>query len=211
MNMAKRFTLNGFWASGPTYKVALMLSLCGEPFAFNQINLRAGEHKTPAYLAKNRYGQVPALDDAKLGATLCQSASILEYLADELGKFQGEGPLERIRTREWMFWDFDRLTPPINRSRAQRVGIRNYHQPTMEMYFADGNLALKALDEHLAGQDWLVGKATTIADIEVYGAVHYAPQAGFGLGAHVAAWKQRVEALPGFGAPQALIPMENRA
>src|SRR5262245_26543269 len=32
--MTKRFTLHGIWLSGPTYKVALMLSLCGEPFDY---------------------------------------------------------------------------------------------------------------------------------------------------------------------------------
>ena len=54
--MAARFVLHGFFRSGPTYKVALALSLSGEPYAYESIALREGQHKTPAFLAKNRYG-----------------------------------------------------------------------------------------------------------------------------------------------------------
>jgi glutathione S-transferase len=210
--MAKRFTLNGFWASGPTYKVALMLSLCGEDFAYTSINLRAMEHKAEAYLAKNRFGQVPALEDGKAGIALCQSASILEYLAVELGKFQGDGKLDLTRAREWMFWDFDRLAPPIYRSRAQRFGIRNYSQSIMEMYFADGTAALKTVEGALASSGWLAGKEPTVADIDVYGVVAYAPQAGFGLDGYpaIAAWMKRIEALPGFGPVTTLLPQASR-
>lgn len=210
--MAKRFTLNGFWLSGPSYKAGLMLSLCGEDFAYQSINLRAMEHKSPAYLQKNRFGQVPALEDAKAGVALCQSASILEYLAGELGKFRGDGGLDMIRAREWMYWDFDRLAPPIYRSRAQRFGLRNYNQPIMEMYFGEGMAALKVLEGALASQNWLVGAAPTIADIDVYGVVAYAPQAGFALDGYpaVGAWMKRMEALPGFAPPATLLPQASR-
>lgn len=211
--MAKRFTLNGFWASGPTYKVALMLSLSGEDFAYNSVNLRAMEHKAPDHLAKNRFGQVPALEDAAAGITLCQSASILEYLALELGKFQGAGKLDPIRAREWMYWDFDRLAPPIYRTRAQRFGIRAYAQPTMEMYWSEGMAGLNTVEAALAGRDWLVGNGPTIADIDIYGVVAYAPQAGFGLDGFpaIGAWMKRMEALPGFGPVTTLLPQESRA
>lgn len=198
--MSKRFTLSGFWLSGPTYKVGLMLSLCGEDFAYHSLNLRAGEHKSPAFLAKNRFGQVPALEDAKTGLSLCQSAAILEYLAAEMGKFHGDGAAGAARAREWMYWDFDRLAGPIYRSRAQRLGIRAYNQPIMEMYWAEGNAALKVLEEALGKTDWLAGAHPTIADIDVYGVAAYAPQAGFDLAAYTAisAWMKRLEALPGF-------------
>lgn len=210
--MSKRFTLHGFWLSGPTYKVGLMLSLCGEDFAYHSLNLRAGEHKAPDFLAKNRFGQVPALEDAQAGVALCQSAAILEHLALTLGKFGGSGAADLARAREWMFWDFDRLAGPIYRSRAQRFGIRAFTQPIMEMYWVEGNAALKVLEEALAASDWLAGGQPTIADIDVYGVVAYAPQAGFDLGAYpaVSAWMSRMEALPGFiasdGLPKASRP-----
>ena len=83
-----KMTLYGIWLSGPTYKAGLALSLMGQAFAYKHVDLRAGAHKQPDYLAVNRYGQVPALVDGDL--KLCQSGSILIYLADKFGKMGGK-------------------------------------------------------------------------------------------------------------------------
>ena len=57
--MTARFELHGFAFSGPTYKVALMLSLMDEPFDYVHVNMMAGEHKQPPHMSRQRYGQVP--------------------------------------------------------------------------------------------------------------------------------------------------------
>jgi glutathione S-transferase len=211
--MAARFTLHGIWLSGPTYKVGLMLALAGESFNYKHVNLRAGEHKQPGFLARQRYGQVPLLEDSKTGLQLCQSASILEYLVDQLGKFGGGSPQEKIEAREWMFWDFDRLAMHVYRMRAQRLGIRSAGQPVVEMHFTEGNIALKVLDDHLKGREWLVGKGMTIADIDIYGVVSYAPAGGFILAQYgnLSAWMARMEAQPGFRPHDQLLPKASQA
>jgi glutathione S-transferase len=211
--MAARFELHGIWLSGPTYKVGLMLSLCGEPFDYVNVNLRGGEHKSPAFLAKQRFGQVPLLVDRSKGLNLCQSASILEYLAGALGKFGGAGPEEMIAAREWMFWSFDRLAPNIYRSRGIRLGLRAVTFDVAALYMNEGNIALKVLDDHLAGRDWLVGSGPTIADIDVYGVVDYAPAGGFDLGQYknILAWMKRMQGLKGFAGSGTLLPKESRA
>jgi glutathione S-transferase len=210
--MAARYELHGIWLSGPAYKVGLMLSMCGEPFDYVHVNLRAGEHKTPAFMAKQRFGQVPLLIDNGNGRKLCQSASILEYLAEMLCKFAGDTVEEKIEAREWMFWDFDRLATPVYRSRGMRLGLRSMPFDTAAMYFTEGNIALKVLDDHLAGRNWLVGKGATIADIDVYGVVDYAPAGGFDLAQYknISAWIGRLKALKGFGSPDKILPKESR-
>ena len=208
--MPNRFTLYGNFRSGPTYRVGLMLSLCGEPFSYVHVDLGKGEQKHPDYLAKNRFGQVPCLHDGTHHFN--QSASILQYLADTLGKFGGKTPEERAHVREWMFWDFDRLAPGIFRSRAFALGFRKAEPPVVDSYRADGTAALGVLDNWLAGHEWLVDGAPTIADVDVYGTVHHARDGGFDLAKtpHVAAWATRFEALPGFVAREALLPKESR-
>jgi glutathione S-transferase len=210
--MPARYELHGFWPSGPTYKVGLMLALCGEAFDYVSINLRAGEHKKPEFMAKQRYGQVPLLVDNGNGRNLCQSASILEYLAEMLGKFAGDTLDEKIEAREWMFWSFDRLAPNIYRTRGQRIGLRSMSFDTCAMYHTEGNAALKVLDDHLAGRDWLVGKGATIADIDVFGVIDYATAGGFNLAQYknVSAWIARLKALKGFGSPEQILPKESR-
>ncbi len=211
--MAARYELHGIWLSGPAYKVGLMLALCGEPFDYVHVNLRAGEHKSPAFLAKQRFGQVPLLVDKGNGRALCQSASILEYLAEMLGKFAGDTVEEKIAAREWMFWDFDRLSPNIYRSRAIRLGLRSMPFDTVAMYYNEGNVALKVLDDHLKDRDWLVGKGPTIADIDIFGVIDYAAAGGFNLAqyANISAWITRFKALKGYAPPEAILPKESRA
>jgi glutathione S-transferase len=211
--MPARYTLHGSFRSGPTYKVGLMLALSGEPFDYVHVNMREGEHKQPAYLAKQRFGQVPLLVDNENGRHLCQSAAILEYLADRIGKFGGANLDERLRAREWMFWDFDRLAPHVYRPRAVRAGFRQLDPAIVAQHETEGKAALNVLDDHLAGRSWLVGDAATIADIDVYGVVAYAREGGYDLGAspNLSAWMRRVEALPGFATPEQLLPKETRA
>ncbi len=211
--MTARFTLHGIWLSGPAYKVGLMLALAGETFNYEHVNLRAGEHKQPGFVARQRYGQVPLLEDSKTGLELCQSASILEYLAEQLGKFGGDTAQEKIQAREWMFWDFDRLAMHVYRMRGQRLGMRSLSQPIVEMHFTDGNIALKVLDDHLKGRDWLVEKGLTIADIDIYGVVSYAPAGGFNLAQYenLGAWMKRMESQPGFGPNDQLLPKATQA
>lgn len=210
--MPTRFTLHGIWLSGPAYKVALMLTLAGEKFDYVHTGPR-DDAKKPDYLAKNRFGQVPLLTDNETGRHFCQSASILEHLAETTKKFRASSPANRQLVREWLYWEFDRLAAPIFRLRGQKLGLRSIHQSTAEMYFAEGNAALKVLDDHLKGKSWLVGRKPTIADIDIYCVVSYAAAGGFDLKPYknLGGWMKRMEGLPGFGAADQIMPKASKA
>jgi len=201
------FTLYGVALSGPTYKAALMLSLCGERFSYRHTNLREGAHKTPQFLAINRYGQVPALVHGEL--KLCQSGAILQYLSETTGKFGGSETLVRQRSREWLFWDADRLSPGVYRTRAIARGFFKAEPPTAAVYREAGEAGLKVLDQALAGSAFLTGAAPTIADVACYGVVAFAEEGEFRLADYpsIKSWGTRMSALPGFKAPYDLLPM----
>ena len=205
-----KYTLHGIALSGPTYKVALMLTLAGQPFRYRHVNLRGGEHKQPEFLALNRYGQVPVLEHG--GVALCQSGAILQYLADTLGRFGGDDAVARLRAREWLFWDADKLSPGIYRTRAAKLGFAKFEPPVEAVYQAAGEAALKDLDGYLTGQSFLVQNSPTIADIACWGVLAFAGQAGFDLAQwpNVAAWAARMTALPGALPPSDLLPMNDR-
>jgi glutathione S-transferase len=128
-------------------------------------------------------------------------------------KVGGSSAQEAIAAREWTYWEFDRLAMHVYRMRGQRLGLRSLSQPIVEMHFAEGNVALKLLDDHLAGREWIVGAAPTIADIDIYGVVSYAPAGGYDLAAypHLTAWVKRFEALPGFKPNDQLLPKATQA
>jgi glutathione S-transferase len=206
----QRFTLYGTMTSGPTYTVGLMLSLCRHPYSYFHVNLREGQHKQPDYLVKNRYGQVPALRDGQ--AFYVQSASILEHLAEALHKFEGKTASEKARVREWLFWQWDKLAVPIFRLRARNRGIRQFGDEVRSMYDTEAKAALAVIEHELARSEWIVGKKSTIADIGIYAVIRYAPEAGLDTSHYpqVMAWKKRIEAMPGFGTPEQILPMESR-
>jgi glutathione S-transferase len=211
--MPARFELHGFAYSGPTYKVALALSLMGEPFDYVHVNMMEGEHKQPSHLSRQRYGQVPLLVDHNNGRHLCQSAAILEYLADMTGRFGGADLDERLRVREWMYWDFDRLAAPLYKARVVKAGFRKAPAEVVEDCLAAARSALGVLESHFAGRAWLVGEGVTIADIDVYGVVAFAGEAGIELADYpqLSAWTKRLEALSGYKGRTDLLPMTSRA
>lgn len=206
----ERFTLYGMLGSGPTYTVGLMLSLCKHPFSYFHVNLREGQHKQPDYLVKNRYGQVPALRDGQV--YYVQSAAILQHLAEELHKFDGKTDVERNRIREWMFWQWDKLAVPVFRLRARARGLRQFGDEVRVMYDTEAKAALAVLENELARSEWIATKRPTVADVGVYGVLRYIAEANIDLTPYpnVSAWKKRFEALPGFGTPEQILPMESR-
>ncbi len=210
--MSAPYTLHGIWASGPSYKVGLALALTGQKFDYEHVDLRSGAGQKPEFKAKSRWGQVPCLTVNASGKHLTQSAAILGYIAMTTGKLAGANDDDKQSIREWMLWSADRLGPPIYRCRANALGFRKFDPATIEMYSADGKAALKALDEHLGKHLWVVGSAGSVADVDAYGVVAYAPDGGFTLAdtPNIQAWMARVEALPGFGKPDSLLPKESR-
>ncbi len=206
-----KMTLYGIWLSGPTYKAGLAMSLMGQPFAYKHVDLRAGAHKQPEYLAINRFGQVPALVDGDL--KLCQSGSILLYLADKFGKMGGKTAEEKARVREWLFWEFDRLASNIYRPRAIKRGFMKADDNVHQMYVNQAGDALKVLDGALAKSDFLVGSEATIADVAVYGDVAYAEEGAIDLSPYpnVKAWMARIEKLPGFKKYEDVLPKQDAA
>lgn len=206
-----KLTLYGIWLSGPTYKAGLAMSLMGQPFAYKHVDLRAGAHKQPDYLAINRFGQVPALVDGDL--KLCQSGSILLYLADKFGKMGGRTAEEKARVREWLFWEYDRLAPNVYRPRAIKRGFMKAEDSVYTMYTTMAGDALKVLDAELAKGSFLVGGEATIADVAVYGDVAYAEEAAIDLSpyASIKAWMGRVEKLPGFKKYEDVLPKQDAA
>jgi glutathione S-transferase len=211
--MGGTFTLYGSPHSLPTYRVALMLRLCGAGFRFRYVSFQRRMHLTPEFRALSRWGQVPVLEHD--GRVLLQSAAILEYLSETFNRFGGDGTA-RQDIREWLFWDADRLYPPLYGWYGVDLGRRNllrlsFGDAVVARWDALGEAALGVLDAHLATRAFLVGAEPTIADIASYAAVAFARLSGRDLARwlYVAAWAARIEALPAFAAPFDLLAMHD--
>jgi glutathione S-transferase len=212
--MIKRFTLYGSPHSLPTYKVALMLHLSGEPFSFRYVSFQKGMHQTAEFLALSRWGQVPVLLDGD--RAYLQSAAIVEHLAETLDRFRGADSAIRQMVREWLYWNVDVLFPPIFNCYGVQLGQRGLLpiqvDPTIARYHRQrAERALSVLDSQLADGNYLCANEPTIADLFCYGDVAFAELCAFDLSRwkNLAGWIVRVTGLAAFKSPFALLAMEN--
>ena len=200
-------TLFGSFTSSSTYKPMLYLALARLPFSFRTVNLKYGAQKEADYLAVNRYGQVPTL--RLRGLTIVQSNVILDYLARTTGHFAGKTEQEQWTAREWLSWEADNITNVAkvrhySRFRQVNPAVMDYYRPLAEA-------AIGFVDQALAGREWLVGDALTIADIGCWGRMVFMAEGGLDIARwpNVHAWSRRLAAMPGFALPYDLIPKKD--
>jgi len=212
--MSNSFTLHGSPHSLPTYRVALMLRLCHVGFAFRYVSFQRGMHLAPEFRALSRWGQVPVLEHE--GRVLVQSAAILKYLADTLSCFNTEELEARQHVREWLFWDADRLMPPLYAWYSVELGRRkllplSFDPVLVEEFDRKAKAALGVLDAQLSRHLFLVGDTATIADICCYADIAFARLSNrdVTLWPNVSAWAARIETFPGFATPFDLLAAQD--
>jgi glutathione S-transferase len=183
--------------SGHCHRVELFLSLLGLPYEVVEVDLRAGEHKRPPFLALNPFGQVPAIEDGEV--TLADSNAILVYLEGRYapGDWLPRDPQGAARVQRW----FSVAAGPLAFGPAAARVIELFGRPDdPSPAVARAHHLLKLMEEALAREPWLAGARPTLADIANYSYVVSAPEGRVSLADYpgVRAWLQRVEALPGF-------------
>ncbi|MBS0240530.1 MAG: glutathione S-transferase family protein [Proteobacteria bacterium] len=205
---SERLTLYGSFTSSSTYKPMLYLALAGLPFSFRTVNLKLGVQREAAYLAVNRYGQVPALRHR--GLTVVQSNVILDYLARATGQFEPGAEQDRWRAREWLSWEADSIS---NVAKVRHFSRFRTVDPAVMAHFRPlAEAALTFVDQALEGRDWLVGDRCSIADIGCFGRMVFMAEGGLEISRwpRLEAWTQRLKAMPRFALPYDLIPKKDR-
>ena len=207
-----------FGESGNSYKAALTLELAGVDWTPVFVDFFAGAARTPAYRETvNEMGEAPVLVDGDL--RLSQSGAIQHHVAETTGKLGG-APGDRLEVLRWQLWDNHKLSSQAGTCRFLINFLpedkRAVQAPVIA--FLQGRLAAAydVLDRRLAGGDWLVGDAPTIADLSCCGYLFYPEPFGFTRAdwPHIDAWLGRIEALPGWKHPYDLMPParpENRS
>ncbi|MCT0207196.1 glutathione S-transferase family protein [Synechococcus sp. CS-1332] len=190
--------LHGHELSGNSYKVRLLLELLGVPFTWVRVDLMAGEHKSPAFLALNPFGQVPVLEED--GTTLGDAQAILFYLAARQGDGQWlpADPLAQARVVRWLSTAAGEVRQGPENARLHHLfGVTSI---SIERASEKAAFILDQLERHLADRPWLELERPTIADIAVFPYVALAGDGGIDLAPYpnVRAWIGRIQALPGY-------------
>lgn len=198
-----------FGESGNAYKAALALELSGldwEPIFVDFFN---GEARSPEYLENvNAMGEVPAMVNGDL--SLSQSGVIQQYVTETTGKFGGQTDAERYEVLRWVLFDNHKLSSQAGMTRFLMNFLPEKHRNQDVIGFNSGRLmnALKVLNTHLEGREWIVGEAITNADLSCCGYLFYPEPFGFERKdwANIDRWLGNIENTPGWKHPYDLMP-----
>jgi glutathione S-transferase len=180
-----------------------LLSLLGLDAKLVDVDLAAGEHKQAEFLARNRFGQVPVLEDGD--TVIADSNAILVYLAGQYDASNSWLPVDTVAAAEVQrFLSTAAGQVAFGPAAARLVNVFGAaldHKRAIEV----AHNVLGVLESHLDGRDWLVGSNPTIADVANYAYIAHAPEGDVPLDSYpnVRAWLGRIAALPGFVPMQA--------
>jgi len=200
------YELYCFAQSGNAYKAALMLSLCDADWEPRFVDFFHGKTHTPEYREINAMGEVPVLDHG--GKRLTQSGVILDYLAEQFGKFGGRDDEERREILRWLLFDNHKLTSYTATLRFLRKFAKTGETPVTEFLSGRSRGALGVLDRHLENRRFAVGDRVTIADLSMCGYLYWPEEIDVSWDdfPSVGRWLGDISALPGWAHPYELMP-----
>jgi glutathione S-transferase len=156
------------------------------------VDIFGGDTLTCEYAMVNPLRETPVLE-LDGGERIAQSNAILWYLADGT-QWLPDARLERAQVAQWLSFEQERVMGGLGGPRFRLLTGRASREE-LEPRLASGRGALEVLDAHLTARDWVVGGAPSIADLGLFAYVSVSPVE---IPAAVAAWLDRVRALPGF-------------
>ncbi|KAF9534044.1 glutathione S-transferase [Crepidotus variabilis] len=166
--------LYGNAVSPCTHRVALVLNEKEVPFEFHSIEFAKIEHKSPSYLEKQPFGQVPYIEDDD-GFILYESRAIALYIAT---KYPDQGTKGLVPTdpkanalfHQAVYVEVTHFDDPAAKVTFEKnVKPKYFKGPVDEAYIEKLSNTLDAklsvYDKILEKQKYLAGEELTLADL----------------------------------------------
>ena len=176
-----------YTAMGSATRVHWALLELGIPFEKVRIHMDQGDHKTPAYLAINPNGKVPALVDGSL--KLFESLAIIFHLGNRYGEKSGLWPASGTdaRSEAYMLSVYSMVEIQTSVFEYIRHGGNHpritlppekRHKEIADRALATWQTGMKLLDDRLASRKHLLGDAFTLCDCVVASVVNVGAMMG---------------------------------
>jgi len=149
-----------------------MLEEVGQPYETEVLDFATGM-KSPAYLAINPMGKVPALRHGD--AVVTEAAAICAYLADAFPQAKlAPPPGDRLRAPyyRWLFFAAGPIEAAVNN---KAIGVQVPREREGMMGYGTVERAMAVLEQAVSQGEYLVGNTFTAADVYVGSHI------GFGL------------------------------
>jgi glutathione S-transferase len=141
-----------------------MLEEVGEPYDLHVLSLERGEQATPAYLAVNPMGKVPALRHGD--TVITEGAAICAYLADEFPGRKLNIPVGTPRRGvylKWLFFGPSCFEPAV----TDRAFPRKEEARRGMLGYGDFDTVMNVLAGAVAQGPYLMGEQFTAADVVI--------------------------------------------
>jgi glutathione S-transferase len=184
-----------------TMRVLWMAAELGLEFEHDPVAFDDPRLKSDAFLRLNPAGAIPTIEDD--GLALSESLAINLYLAKRhgLGGLYPTSLEDEAQIWRWSLWAQGQLEPWVTRDAlltSLRAALAEHTGPMIAA-------ALATLDRALEGRSWLIGKAFTVADLNVAGVLSPSRAEHLDLTTYpnVSAWLARCYARPAAQATRA--------
>jgi glutathione S-transferase len=130
----------------------------GLPYTFERLDMQAGEHRQPAFLALNPFGKVPVLQDGDV--TLFESGAILLYLAQTYDPTYPSQRSQQAELYQWILFANSTLS----------MGVSN--EATREQELPK---LLGPLSDRLLLHPFITGDTFSVTDVALGAVLAYIP------------------------------------
>ncbi|CAN7298118.1 glutathione S-transferase N-terminal domain-containing protein [Variovorax sp. LjRoot84] len=155
-------------------KVSIMLEETGLPYEPHLVSFSTNDQMSPEFLSFNPNNKIPAiLDPDGPGGKplpLFESGAILLYLADKTGQLMPKDAAGRWETIQWLMFQMGGIGPMFGQlGFFNKFAGKDYEDKRpRDRYVEEAKRLLGVLEGRLAGRNWIMGDAYSIADIATF-------------------------------------------
>jgi GSH-dependent disulfide-bond oxidoreductase len=147
------------------HKVSIALEELGLPYTLKVIDLTAGEQRTPAFLALNPNGRIPAIVDREADDfAVFESGACQIYLAEKTGRLMPTDAKGRSRVLQWLMFQMGGIGPMMGQANVFFRYFPEKIPAAIDRYQGECKRLFRVLDGHLQQHEYLAGDYS-IADI----------------------------------------------
>lgn len=198
-----------YWirAQAPQRVLALAKHL-GITAEFIELDLMAGELKTPAYAALNPNMKAPTLVDGDL--VLWESSAIMAHLCVKAGSdmWPAGNPAEQIEVLRWLSWNDGHWAPAVAPFYFEHIvkttfGFAEPDLASLPACIPELERWARVLDAHLLGKAFVACGRLTIADFQLASMASYwrASEMPFEGFPNIVGWLDGLNRLPAWADP----------
>ncbi|MDP3833098.1 MAG: glutathione S-transferase N-terminal domain-containing protein [Hydrogenophaga sp.] len=180
------------------HKVSIALEELGLPYTLKVLDLGAGEQRSPAYLAINPNGRIPAIVDHGAGGfAVFESGACLVYLAEKTGRLMPADVQGRSRVMQWLMFQMGGIGPMMGQANVFFRYFPEKIPAAIDRYQGECKRLFRVLDGHLAEHEYLAGDYS-IADIANWAWVRTHRWSGVEIDdlPHLKRWRDAIRARP---------------